>query len=167
MRCGDSLLGLKWVHVSPWLKSILWNVWAFIRSLYDRDSPSWIRNCFKCLINSASISEANEIFKYTNAPISPTDPRATQFAEAASLLRSMGNFTLDPCEDFYQFTCSAMPISQESSFSTASTRNIIKMAEKINDPTYRNSNVSIWPSALQSPSMLCANMNSYTTISLG
>uniref|UniRef100_A0A915A9T1 Uncharacterized protein n=1 Tax=Parascaris univalens TaxID=6257 RepID=A0A915A9T1_PARUN len=90
---------------------------------------------------STSISGTDGIFKYTNAPISPTDPRATQFAEAASLLRSIGNFTLDPCDDFYQFTCSAMPISQESSFSTARTRNIIKMAEKINDPAYRNSNV--------------------------
>ncbi|VDK17652.1 unnamed protein product, partial [Anisakis simplex] len=75
----------------------------------------------------------------TNPPISPNDPRFNQFAQAASLLREMGNFTVDPCKDFYQFTCGAM--TQLSSFSKAYNNSLYIMAEKITDPGYRNSNV--------------------------
>ncbi|VDM43568.1 unnamed protein product [Toxocara canis] len=93
------------------------------------------------LFFAAQSTSQGGIFEYTNAPISPNDPRAPQYAEAAKLLRSMGNFTVDPCQDFYRYTCGAMTYADSPSFSKATVNNVIKMATKLTDPAYRNSNV--------------------------
>uniref|UniRef100_F1KQT8 Neprilysin-1 n=1 Tax=Ascaris suum TaxID=6253 RepID=F1KQT8_ASCSU len=80
---------------------------------------------------------APTVFHHTNAPISASDPRATAFGQAADLLRSMVNISADPCNDFYEFTCGSF--TGAKSFGRLSAVNYEVMAEKINDPSYRNS----------------------------
>ncbi|KHN81628.1 Neprilysin-2 [Toxocara canis] len=79
------------------------------------------------------------VFHHTNAPISPTDPRATAFAQAAELLKPMLNVTADPCNNFYEYTCGAMQGGK--SFARLRDKNYEIMAEKMDDPNYRNSQV--------------------------
>ncbi|VDK47668.1 unnamed protein product [Anisakis simplex] len=80
---------------------------------------------------------APTVFQNTIAPISPDDPRAKAFAEASDLLKSMINISADPCNDFYSFTCGSFHGAK--SFARLTKVNYEVMANKIEDPAYRSS----------------------------
>ncbi|VDK17426.1 unnamed protein product [Anisakis simplex] len=74
---------------------------------------------------------------YTNAPISKDDPRAPQFAKAAELFRKMIDTTVDPCNDFYKFTCGKFDRSKtKMSFEEAELYNLIVMLLQFRDASH-------------------------------
>ncbi|KHN78428.1 Neprilysin-1 [Toxocara canis] len=79
------------------------------------------------------------VFHYNNGPVPPNSSLAVAYAQLSDLFLSMINISVNPCNDFYAFTCGNYDNPAGMSFDQLDYRNMRIMAEKINDPAYRDS----------------------------
>ncbi|CAJ0574538.1 unnamed protein product, partial [Mesorhabditis spiculigera] len=72
----------------------------------------------------------------TPAPIHTDNPKYGAFMDVVKLLKPLMNTTIDPCDDFYAFTCGSMDASMEMSFDVSDNDNALKMARQFRKQYY-------------------------------